>query len=414
MLVKKILTLLIIAIFFNAFFVLGQASSYSLPSELPYKIGLYYFGIYSRNYDGAINGTRQIYGRAHDWWGGVKDFFGMEPGIQRNTRGWNGDFSHLKPIIGYYDNSDTSTLEKHVKQAKQNGISYFNFYWYWNKDEKRENYNDGLDAFLAARNSEDLGFTLSIFSHPWNNLLISAADAPLVVDLIIKKYFTRTNYLHTRSGKPIITIGDSRGIKNGNRAAAQYFVALLKKRSQQLLGKLPFVLYNIDLSEWNRMVNVDGYTCIVPAPDMLPTSMMLRTGNYNNSYRNMIKTVTTKFNDIVTLTKGRPFVPCFASNFDERPRQDIMIPSRDRIRYYPDHSLHLYRIGLSNIKHWMDRQNHELAGVLNVYAWNEWHEGGIIEPNVRDGSLYLNILADIFRLPTGFDPCRTTGKCQYP
>ena len=36
-----------------------------------------------------------------------------------------------------------------------------------------------------------------------------------------------------------------------------------------------------------------------------------------------------------------------------------------------------------------------------VYAWNEWHEGGIIEPNARDGCLYLDIIRDRLSLHGG-------------
>ena len=36
-----------------------------------------------------------------------------------------------------------------------------------------------------------------------------------------------------------------------------------------------------------------------------------------------------------------------------------------------------------------------------IYAWNEWHEGGHIEPNVRDGCAYLNTVRERLKLATG-------------
>jgi hypothetical protein len=79
--------------------------------------------------------------------------------------------------------------------------------------------------------------------------------------------------------------------------------------------------------------------------------------------------------------------------------------------YLSDHSLANFILGLQNVKTWMDGQNDELSHILTIYAWNEWHEGGIVEPNVRDGAMYLNAISDTFELPIGDHPCRTSGKC---
>ena len=42
---------------------------------------------------------------------------------------WQADWSHLEPAIGYYDKSQVSTVERHIQQARENGLSYFSFYW---------------------------------------------------------------------------------------------------------------------------------------------------------------------------------------------------------------------------------------------------------------------------------------------
>jgi hypothetical protein len=41
----------------------------------------------------------------------------------------------------------------------------------------------------------------------------------------------------------------------------------------------------------------------------------------------------------------------------------------------------------------------QIDNYMTMYAWNEWHEGGIIEPNVRDGDYYLRTLQSTFGLP---------------
>ena len=47
---------------------------------------------------------------------------------------------------------------------------------------------------------------------------------------------------------------------------------------------------------------------------------------------------------------------------------------------------------------------------LTIYAWNEWNEGGIIEPNVSDGSAYLAAVAEVFSARARRGP----GKLMSP
>jgi hypothetical protein len=49
---------------------------------------------------------------------------------------------------------------------------------------------------------------------------------------------------------------------------------------------------------------------------------------------------------------------------------------------------------------------------LTLYAWNEWHEGGILEPNVQDGAAYINQITAAFTVPYINRSCRTSGMCS--
>ena len=80
--------------------------------ESPYQVGAFYFGTFSPKGLNIIAGTERVYTRRNDWWGGVEDFYGLEPGIRKDTRGWSGDWSYLKPAIGYYNQQVVTTLEK--------------------------------------------------------------------------------------------------------------------------------------------------------------------------------------------------------------------------------------------------------------------------------------------------------------
>jgi hypothetical protein len=67
--------------------------------------------------------------------------------------------------------------------------------------------------------------------------------------------------------------------------------------------------------------------------------------------------------------------------------------------FYTDRSPQLFREALRKTKALMDTSSSLLKNYLNVYAWNEWNEGGVIEPNEKDGDAYLSAIGDVFALP---------------
>ncbi len=404
-------------------------------SAAPYKIGAYYFGYfsnemfttkeisdsYSWNY-GSHNpsnfGSQAMYNRINDAWAGVRDLYESNrpflniPGISWWDEDWQTYRAHFKPVIGYYDSGDPLVLEKQITQATQNGLSFFNFYWYWDSQTQEELYASGLHSFLKARNKSDMQFMLSIFEHGWAST-ISRDDIPKVTT-ILANYTKEPNYLKTSDGRPIIQLGDASGIKaidpiNPDWSPAEdlstvnYFVATLKQKTKEVTGKEAYITYRFarGSQSWDdgsfRIDGINAFSCI--APSIEPYTNYSLLDSYGKTY-------------------NKAFMPCMFSWYDERPRLGLL-KGKAQMSFVDE-----YRITLPNpqaslvtnmtaAKSWMDTKQDEISHILTIYAWNEWHEGGIIEPNVKNKSMLLNAIANVFGLIKGSDPCRITGQCSY-
>jgi hypothetical protein len=326
---------------------------------------------------------------------------------------WAEDWSHMRPVIGYYDQADPATLVKHIRQAKSNGLAFFNFYWYWGGQTESELLGDGLDSFLQATQTEPFDFMLGICAHGWH-LTIPRDQIGQLVSLLVRKYLARDNYLRTSDGRPIVQLIDGRGIwnwKSGqatkppdepDSASIRAFIDALRRECRQVLGKQIVLTLRMDNGSYRTLVRqlgdtIDAGSCLVPV--IGETHGVIADG------------ITAWIDG---QSAGKPVMPCMPHDFDSRPRVGIM-RSPDQVSYLKTFDISSFRRGLRNIKSWMDQhRDSELSQFLTVYAWNEWHEGGVIEPNARDQALYLNALSDTFQLPIAAHPCRITGDCPAP
>ncbi len=350
--------------------------------EQPVRVGALYFGSFNAERQDIIDQTAKVYGRGGDWWGGVRDFSGLDPAVPVNRWLWpNDDFSHLKPAIGYYDDSKVSTVEAHIAQAASAGLSYFSFYWYWNGLEHREYLSSALRAFLQARNSADLDFTVGVCAHAYGSgrLTIPRADFPQVTQ-ILANYLTVPNALKTADGRPIVELCDTRGIGSGSAADVRAFVDALRAAVKAKTGSPNaqiMVLSHMDLGIDRPAAGVDGVFCgaRVESVDM----SYARYANEHGAYLDSLPGSAIR---------------CLMSDFDERPRYPGSIPDPAQVRYFTDQTPELFSRSIAAVRDDLATSTRPPAvdDLVQVYAWNEWHEGGIIEPNARDGCLYLNLI----------------------
>lgn len=392
------------------------ANTSSLRISEEYKIGAYYFGYWSHEFPAdQLAHVQQMYGRKSDWWAGVRDLYAATTTHQHGL--FNGDFGHLKPLIGYYDVSDPKVLEQQINQATSWGLSYFDFYWYWDATANAEKYGDGLRSFLAAGNEHEMSFMLSIVS-PSSAALgmqIPQSSFEHVVEHIVSNYLGRHNYLRSPDGRPLVQIFNNTGLGKGDAASTEQFIRLLKQRASAELHLDPLVILNVTDTGLGAVKSADAITC----SDWFyfPRGSAVRTMPYEDylaNIKNFYAAASAK-------AAGLPFLHCISSGHDERPRIYLSTAANSpeaienlkrRLPYYTTRSPSLFAAALETAKQAMDASQDSLSRYLTIYAWNEWNEGGIIEPNVKDGSAYLQALAKVFSEPPPSRPCAQVPACN--
>jgi hypothetical protein len=375
----------------SAGYSLDGTMGYMLPTY--YKVGAYYFGTWDANTSPQFLDAIENYFGRRDPWGGVRDFHGDPDSpwgpVVQNTQGWAGDFSHLKPSIGYYDDSQVHTLETQIDQAASAGLSYFSFYDYWDNQAQTTQIDTGLKTFLQASNRDRMEFMLSIVLPPDGgtdpqHLKLPRSQFALAADSF-SEYTTEPNYLRTQDGRPLVFLLDSRGIGDGSIADQNEWTALLRQQIQAKTGVDPYILVHSEYgTEYAEQLDGEGYTC-------LAIGSGVASGSYNQ-YWSEIPGYFSHFDS------SKPTARCVMSGFDERPRLGFWIQPQD-LRRFTDDSRAQFPQALSAVRGSMDSAPMSpIDNLVTVYAWNEWHEGGVIEPNDRDGNYYLDALTSEFQL----------------
>jgi hypothetical protein len=386
---------------------LGAATTRPPPQ---YEVGAYYLGMWSpRAFDPVdLNyGDRGFYlNQGLDWWLGVRTIHdGNLSAINASDPNWVAHSSTYlewfnstpelkrKPLIGYYDVSEDATLEAHVEQATSHGLSFFHFYFYWQAYTNSEEMADALHSFVRVTEgkTDAMKFALSICADGWYHSIVRS-NIPTVTTILSNNYFSRPNYLRTASGSPIVELCDVVGIMEDAQlptppASPDWsatgpiaaFISALRNASLAATGHLPTILGRYDMAA-KSYVNgldalVDGGTCVLSwVPD---------DGDY---FQQAASTYAT----LDSIRTKKPFLPCVANNMDERPRMGVIKNGpASNFAVMANYSLANFELSLREARRWVDDQADELSHIITVYAWNEWHEGGIIEPSEAEGDARL-------------------------
>jgi len=351
----------------------------------PYNIGAWYFTAWSPLDTFHTNNTYRVYGR-YDVWGGVRDHaLGADPwGLQM-------DYADREPLLGFYNLLDQDVMDSHISQAASRGLSFLAFYWYWNTDSNEE---DGVSIPLHTFISSSLKDRIKFLIAP-----IKLGTAPMTVSMwensvlpfIINNYISDPAYLRTNDGRPVLILFD---LGFSNNTDLHEAVSLLRDSVMARTNNDPVLLWlyqegqsSYALEYVQSTLGTDGFAGfqIGPIAPAEPYEVTL-----------------SRWLSFTSEQHGFFHFTCASTGFDRRPWWQIGwgYPGEgvnDR-PYNTEITVPLFAEHLRTVKRYLDDYPIETSKTLIVYAWNEWGEGGIIEPSVVYEYQYLDTIKSVFGL----------------
>lgn len=362
---------------------------FSINTGQPYAIGAWYFTAWNsivRKDDWVlIEYAEKVYGRTNDPWGGTRDHaLGADPW------GIGMDYSSRKPLLGFYDLMDQRIMDAHILQAASRGLSYFAFYWYWDKDKNAESkISTPLQKFISSPEKSKMKFMIAPIMLGAKTMTLSDWENN-VVPYMVNNYIGDSSYLTTTDGRPIIN--DFSFGFTGDVASHATAITILRNAVKAKTGKDPVITFvaqevhtSADLQYAKNTLNLNGFQSFIIGP-LAPAEPYSQTISRWQSF----------------IEKQQPYfhIPCATVGLDRRPWYKLSGwgPDVNSAPYNTDITPEIFRQHLTEVKQYLDNNPLSTAKAITIYAWNEWGEGGIIEPGQQKGYQYLDIIQNVFGL----------------
>ncbi len=319
-----------------------------VPLKTDWEVGCYYFPGWA----------------TPDRWQSIKDYY-------------------RKPLLGYYAEGDPWIMDWQIKWARERGITFWIFDWYWNQGQRTLEH--GLhEAFFGARYQDQMKFALLWANHngPGSH---SREDLLAACDFWIKNYFKRDNYLRI-DGKPAIWIFQPMEIAKalGEEGTWAALEELRQKCRDAGLGGLYLVACGQPRESWLERMKALGFDA-----DSDYNSAGLNTGGdlrapytqMNEDYQDLIERSA-----MAPGGPALPYIPSANCGWDSRAWHGYS--TLWRVGYTPE-TLEAHLQALMDL---VERTGVTgPAGKLIISeAWNEWGEGSICEPGREWGFTMLD------------------------
>ena len=323
------------------------------------------------------------------------------------------DNQPIVPLWGYEPEDNPIVIARRIDAALASGINVFMYDWYWycGRPFLENALNNG---FLKAPNNERMKFFLMYANHNVNRLWDKTAGLKEKGKLIWKAditfdefkenivprwigYFKKSNY-YKLDGKPVLAVFDMNNFISGMGSPEKAKEALLYFRNA--VKNAGFNGLHLMSITWNgvpfgRIPNNNR-----PAPaDVVKyygfdsVSMYNWTGatKGNRTYIDLCEKTIATYDNL--LKDYGQFYPVVSTGWDTNPR----FPDNEKRPILHNKNPLDYEKALRKSKAWVDKNIP--AGkqkLILINAWNEWTEGGYLEPDKVFGYGYLNATARVF------------------
>ena len=323
------------------------------------------------------------------------------------------------PLWGYRDESDPKVMTQSIDAIADAGIDTIIFDWY--RYDDGVNNNQMLEAalgrgFLGAPNNGRLKFALmwanhdllNMFPFPpgenffhgqlWRSGQVSRKAFDQATDQAIKTYFHRPNYWKI-DGRPFFSIYELHTTIRGLGGPEETRQAFADFRKRVQAAGFPDVHLNIsyysllDALKIAKGKTVGGRT-IETVNDLVQSLGVDSTNPYvwthlatPTNYTAWMEAAMNKFDTIHRTLKVDSY-PNVTMGWDGTPRNYGG-------SFVTDNTPERFEEALRRARSWLDKHP-ESKGILTLNAWNEWAEGGYLEPDTVHGTKYLDAVREVF------------------
>jgi hypothetical protein len=317
-----------------------------------------------------------------------------EPGY-----GWPGFqwTSQQEPLLGFYNDLDVTVLDQQINWMADAGLDFVLYDWYTAAS------NSSLEVFRQAPSRQRVDYALLWANHQTGDtdsgIVESVAEWDSLVDRWID-YMADANYLHV-DGLPVLYIFNCELLKQSAWALFPtehpgYSTDQMLDRARQRaraagLPGIYFVLaveanqyWMDDFAPKAQVEALSAYNYHA-YPNELPFSHSYQELDqaYRNQWRYILNHTTSDQPYFVPLTAGWDKRPWGGSASD--PAHDLCTPVD-----VGEFKAHL-EAAYDKLTDW-----NLTRGIGVIFAWNEFGEGGYIEPTVGRGDAYLAAVRQVF------------------
>lgn len=339
---------------------------------------------------------------------------------------------HYQPKIpadlGFYDLRLSEVREEQAKMAKDAGIEGFCYWHYWFGKGKRlleRPFNEVLES-----GKPDFPFCLGWANHSWTNQLWTKAKTFSKEKTMLEQTYLPEEYENhfydilpalkdkryiTVDGKPLFLIFDPLSIpdpqnfidkwqclakKNGLQGI--HFVGIISnllsiKKDFGGTPKFHYAKVNDPAApRYNQILNA-GFDAVNSRG--LYRAELKATGNIRKYFRTFMQRLfninflnTFEYSSIIKYIyveedKWENVYPTLLPNWDRSPR------SGKKANIYKNSTPKNFRKHLTSALDLIKDKNEEHK-ILFLMSWNEWGEGNYVEPDLKFGHGYLNVLKE--------------------
>jgi len=299
---------------------------------------------------------------------------------------------YLEPLLGYYDEARPEVADWHIYWAVTHGIQFFVFDWYWNQG--MDFLNDALDkGFLQSRFKDKMKFCIDWCSEghgiAYKMEDMSTPSMLGFMKVLCDRYFIHDNYLRV-DGKPVVFLHtptkliNTQGGWEGCRKVLDEMRALARSYGHKgvyfvaVLSNTPY-LHDFQKGGFDATAPYAyGFRDVKQTKDErgIMISYEATVPRHDESFGTAQKEAHAR---------GLDYIPTAWVGWDDYAR------SRTTSARTPGNTPAVFRHMLEMLPNYVEK-DHKLA---LIEAWNEWGEGGEIEPGIQYRFGRLSAVRDV-------------------